>query len=54
VCKLYSMPLFNMYLFDLTTHFKHVQMDVKSDLVNLCIHFAEDRVLKNYSAKCQS
>ena len=47
MCKLYSMPLFNMYLFDLTTHFKYAQLDVKSDLVNLCIHFAEDRVLKS-------
>ena len=44
MCKFYRVPLFNMYLFDLTTHFKYAQMDVKYDLVNLCIHFAEGRV----------
>ena len=41
------MPLFNTYLFDLNTHFNYAQMDVKSDSVNLCFHFAEDRVLKS-------
>lgn len=36
------------YVFiDLNTISNYAQMDVKSDSVNLCFHFAEDRVLKS-------
>ena len=61
MCKFYNIPLSNMYLFDLTPHFKYAEMDLMSDLVNLSIHLlnniAEDRVLKSemfFYAECQS
>lgn len=46
LCQCYNVPLFNVYLCDLSPRFKYAKMDLKFNLVNLCIHllndFAED------------
>lgn len=46
LCKCYNVALFHVYLCDLSPRFKYAKMDLKFNLVNLCIHllndFAED------------
>lgn len=36
--KFYNISLSNVYIFDLIPHFKYAEMDLNSNLVNLCIH----------------